>query len=169
MLHFSSCFGMMTGGISPLDLSKKSNMDVIKRGFGIFLREENKRLASTSKSNSFYVGIFESLKASKQVVAGIEYRVAVELVLVDKASLAGCLAGRAKDGVIAQDGFITEDDSCYGLLLATGEKKFACFTIWSRPWLLETKPPKPKESFIVSGRVGDKIDLYTDCLAVNNY
>lgn len=120
MLCLSSCLSKltgtgMTGGISHLDLKDSENMEVIRKGIGIFLE----RLQKQDASHVLYRPI--CVQASSQVVQGVLYRVAMEIVPEDSAY------SRAIDFDC-----IPEADSSP---LAKKDKRFACFSIWSREWL----------------------------------
>ena len=130
----------MTGGISGIDKSDIENMTDIKKGLDIFLKEEDKGLASTP--NVLYKSICKTLRASSQIVQGVLYRVAVEIVPVDIK-------------VFSSGNCILKE------LAKPSDIKFGCFTIWSRPWLEDVK-----QGFIV-----DKQDSndYKSCLGVNSY
>lgn len=127
MLCFSPCLAtkrMMTGGITTLDSSEIKNNPIIKRGVENFL----KKLNQDQGSPDVYKLICGSVpEASSQVVQGALYRVKMEIipVPVDSANKDLCI----------------RDEEANSSLLA--KKSTVCFTIWSRPWLDESK------SFIV--------------------
>ena len=134
--------GMMTGGISEVDLSvEEGGRSDIYKGVHIYLKKETK-----DGADFVYKNICGTLRASSQVVQGIFYRVAFEMVPVDKSSSSGACI---------------EMDTLKKLpFLERGKEKLGCFTIWSRPWMKEKS-----ERFIVTKK--DSND-YRSCLQVNN-
>ena len=113
------CLAMMTGGISRLNLKKKDNWEVVRKGFEDLRKQDS--------SYALYRPI--CVQASSQLVQGFLYRVAMEIIPEDS------VYNRAIDFDC-----IPEAKSPS---LANGDQRFVCFSIWKREWL-----PKP-ESFIV--------------------
>ena len=134
--------GIMTGGISEIGPSAEEGvMSDIDEGVGIYLKKETKDGADFT-----YKKICGTLRASSQVVQGSMYRVAFEMVPVEKSfSSSDC---------------ITKDTLKKLPFLERGKVKLGCFTIWSRPWMKEKS-----KRFIVTKK--DSND-YRSCLEVNN-
>ena len=112
-LYFSPCLqlGRMTGAISRIKETKIP--DAIKEGVRWYLKN------ITGRHSAFdYKVKCDELEASSQVVQGIMYRVALEIVTVEKDVIhSDCIHG--------SDIFRLDE----------GDVKFVCLKIWSRPWL----------------------------------
>jgi len=138
-LYFSPCLAMMTGGISR----ETSIPDVVKEGVRMYLASITKRHDSAFD----YKVKCDKLEASSQVVEGILYRVALEIVPVE-------------EGAIHSDCIHGSDN----LRLEKGDVKFVCLTIWSRAWL------ERKEKRLIVKEVDEphKRNDVESCLEVNN-
>ena len=130
--------GMMPGGIS-----EEGVMSHIDKVVGIYLKKERK-----DGADFVYKKICGTLRASSQVVEGNLYRVAFEMVPVNKSS-SSSLSDCIKMDTLKKLPF-----------LERGKERLGCFTIWSRPWIKEKS-----ERFIVTKK--DSND-YRSCLEVNN-
>lgn len=134
--------GAMVGGISEIDPLAKGVMSAeIDEGVDIYVKKETK-----DGADFIYKEICGTLRASSQVIQGSLYRVAFEMVPLDKSSSSShCI----------------EKDTLRKLpVLERGKVKLGCFTIWSRPWMKEKS-----ERFIVTKK--DSND-YRSCLEVNS-
>lgn len=115
-LYFSPCLQlrMMTGGISRMN---KTDTPDVMEGVSRYLKSINERLPAFD-----YKAECDKLEVSSQVVQGTMYRVALEIVPVEKDAIhSDCIHG--SDNV----------------RLDKGDVKFVCLEIWSRPWL---EPPE---------------------------
>lgn len=137
-LYFSPCLTMMTGGISRVD--ERDMPEVIKEGVRLYLKNINEHHSVYN-----YKAICEKLEASSQIVQGALYRVALEIIPVEDAINSDCIQG--------SDSF----------LLEKGDKKFVCLTIWSRPWLSESK-----RLIVKQVSEPDKRNDVDSCLEVNS-
>ena len=108
-LYFSPCLAMLTGGISLMN--ETIVPDVVKEGVGLYLKKI--RSAFDYKAVNC-----EKMKVSSQIVVGVLYRTALEIVPVE-------------EGTIHSDCIKGSDSSRLG----KGDVKFVCLEIWSRPWL----------------------------------
>ena len=140
--HWREVAGTMTGGISEVGPSPEEGvMCDIDKGVDIYMKNETE-----DGADFIYKKICGTLRASSQVVQGVLYRVAFEMVPVDKySSSRDCI----KIDTVKKLPF-----------LERGKVKLGCLTIWSRPWMEEKS-----ERFIVTKK--DSND-YRSCLEVNN-
>lgn len=124
--YFSPCLqlGMMTGGISRMN---KTDTPDVMEGVSRYLKSINERLPAFD-----YKAECDKLKVSSQVVAGTMYRVALEIVPVEKDAI-------HSDCIHESDNF----------RLDKGDVKFVCLEIWSRPWL------EPSENMLIVKRVDE--------------
>ena len=135
-LYFSPCLAMMFGGISRIN---ETNIPGdVKDGVRLYLENINKQSAFDYKLKC------DTLEASSQVVQGTLYRVALEIVPVEKGAF-------RSDCIHGSDNFRLEK----------GDVKSVCLTIWSRPWL------EGKQSFIVK-EMPHKRNGVESCLEVNS-
>lgn len=121
-LYFSPCLAMMTGGISLMN--EKIIPDVVKEGVGLYL----KNIAQHHSAFDYKAVNCEKMKLSLQMVQGMLYRTALEIVPVEEGTIhSDCIKG--------SDSF----------RLGKGDVKFVCLEIWSRPWLESSKSLIVKE------------------------
>ena len=115
---------MMTGGISRMN--EKKIPDVIKEGVALYLKD----IFPKHHSAIFdYKVDCEKMEVSSQVVQGALYRVALELIPVEEGTIHSvCIEGSESS-----------------FRLEKGNVKFACITIWSRPWLEQSERLKVEE------------------------
>ena len=139
-LYFSPCLAMMTGGISLM--SGKITADVIE-GVGLYL----KNIGQHHSAFDYKAVNCEKIKVSSQIVQGVFYRAALEIVPVEKGTIhSDCIKG---------------SDSAR---LGKGGVKFVCLEIWSRPWLESSKSLIVKEV-----DEPHKRNDVESCLEVNSY
>ena len=122
---------MMTGGISRTQETKP-----IMEGVGMYLENINAHHSFDYKVKC------DKLEASSQVVQGFLYRVALELVPVEKGAIdSDCIRGSGNFRLEKED------------------VKFVCLQIWSRSWL-------PGQQKLILEEV-DEHDVES-CLAIND-
>ena len=142
LLPWREVAGMMPGGISEVGpWPEEGVMSDIDKGVDIYWKKESK-----DGTDFVYKKICGTLRASSQVSEGILYRVAFEMVPVNKSS--------------SSSDCIKMDTLKKLPFLERGKVKLGCFTIWSRPWMKEKS-----KRFIVTKK--DSND-YRSCLEVNN-
>jgi len=130
-LCLSPCLTMMTGGISRTQETKP-----IMEGVGMYLENINAHHSFDYKVKC------DKLEASSQVVQGFLYRVALELVPVEKGAIdSDCIRGSGNFRLEKED------------------VKFVCLQIWSRSWL-------PGQQKLILEEV-DEHDVES-CLAIND-
>lgn len=121
-LYFSPCLAMLTGGISLMN--ETIVPDIVKEGVGLYLKD----IGQHHSAFDYKAVNCEKMEVSSQVVQGVLYRTALEIVPVEEGTIhSDCIKG--------SDSF----------RLGKGDVKFVCLEIWSRPWLESSRSLIVKE------------------------